>query len=56
MGSEMCIRDRICDGAEIGSFGEVSPKVLSEFGLRTPINGGEFDVVALSRAAPDPIL
>ena len=46
----------ICDGVEIGSFGEVSPKVLSEFGLRTPINGGEFDVAALSRIAPDPIL
>ena len=46
----------ICDGVEIGSFGEVSPKVLSEFGLRTPINGGELDVAALSRIAPDPIL
>ena len=41
---------------EIGAFGEVSPKVLNEFGLRTPINGGEFDVAALSKIAPDSIL
>ena len=44
------------EGKEIGSFGEVSPKVLNEFGLRSPINAGEFDVVALSQIAPDPIL
>jgi len=44
------------EGREIGSFGEVSPKVLNEFGLKSPINAGEFDVVALSRIAPDSIL
>ena len=44
------------EGREIGSFGEVSPKVLNEFGLKSPINAGEFDVVALSQIAPDSIL
>ncbi|MEE3269763.1 MAG: phenylalanine--tRNA ligase subunit beta [Candidatus Thermoplasmatota archaeon] len=44
------------EGVEIGSFGEISPKVLHEFGLRSPVNAGEFDVEALNRLAPDPIL
>ncbi|MFL2493524.1 MAG: phenylalanine--tRNA ligase subunit beta [Candidatus Thalassarchaeum sp.] len=44
------------EGLEIGSFGEISPKVLNEFGLRSPVNAGEFDVEALNRLAPDPIL
>ncbi len=44
------------EGDEIGSFGEVSPHVLNEFGLRSPVNGGELDIAALSRVAPNPIL
>ena len=44
------------EGAEIGSFGEISPRVLDEFGLRSPVNAGEFDVEGLNRLAPDPIL
>ena len=44
------------EGTKIGSFGEVSPQVLNEFGLRSPVNGGELDVAALSRIVPDPIL
>jgi len=44
------------EGFEVGSFGEISPKVLHEFGLRSPVNAGEFDVEALNRLAPDPIL
>ena len=43
------------EGVEIGSFGEISPKVLHEFGLRSPVNAGEFDVGALSRLVPDSI-
>lgn len=44
------------DGVEVGSFGEISPEVLNKFGLRSPVNAGEFDVEVLSRIAPDPIL
>ncbi len=44
------------EGREVGSFGEVSPKVLNEFGLKSPINAGEFDVDVLSQIAPDSIL
>ena len=43
------------EGVEIGSFGEISPRVLHEFGLRSPVNAGEFDVESLNRLAPDSI-
>nr|MCS5555290.1 hypothetical protein [Arenicellales bacterium] len=41
---------------EIGQFGEVDPAVSHEFGLRSPIQAGEFDIDAISRLIPDPVL
>ena len=40
---------------EIGEFGEVSPEVMSLFGLRTPIHAGEFDIDIISKMVKDPI-
>ena len=40
---------------EIGEFGEVSPEVMSLFGLRTPIHAGEFDIDIISNMVKDPI-
>ena len=42
-------------GQEIGEFGEVSPEVMSLFGLRSPIHAGEFDVDMISKTVKDPI-
>lgn len=39
----------------IGCFGEIDPAVSSTFDLRVPLNGGEIDVDALIRVAPDPV-
>ena len=41
---------------EIGQFGEIDPAVSREFGLRSPIQAGEFDIDAISRLIPDPVL
>jgi len=41
---------------EIGQFGEIDPAVSHEFGLRSPIQAGEFDIDAISRLIPDPVL
>lgn len=46
----------LIDGQEVGQFGEVDPLVSSEFGLRAPIQAGEFDVERLARLIPDPVL
>ena len=46
----------IIDGAEVGQFGEIDPGVSNEFGLKSPIHAGEFDVERLARAIPDPVL
>ena len=46
----------LLDGVEIGQFGEVDPAVSSEFGLRVPIQAGDFDIDALGRIIPDPVL
>ena len=46
----------IIDGIEVGQIGEIDPKVSFEFGLKVPIQAGEFDVDALGRAIPDPLL
>ncbi len=40
----------------VGEFGEIDPTVSEKFGLKVPIQGGEFDVGALSSAIPDPLL
>ena len=40
---------------EIGEFGEVSPDVMSSFGLRVPIHAGEFDIDIISKMVKDPI-
>jgi len=43
-------------GVEVGQIGEIDPTVSSKFGLKVPIHAGEFDVDALGRAIPDPVL
>ena len=43
-------------GEEIGQIGEIDPAVASEFGLRVPIQAGDFDIDALGRLIPDPVL
>ena len=39
----------LVSGEEVGQIGEIDPVVASEFGLRVPIQAGEFDVDALGR-------
>ncbi len=46
----------LVSGEEVGQFGELDPAVGSEFGLRVPIQAGDFDIDALGRAIPDPVL
>jgi len=46
----------IVGGEEVGQFGELDPEVSNEFGLKSPIHGGEFDVERLARIIPDPVL
>ena len=41
---------------EVGQIGEIDPKVSFEFGLRVPIQAGEFDVDALGRKISDPVI
>ena len=50
-GARMLIGD-----IELGTFGEIDPKISALFGLKVPIHAGEFDVQALSNAIPDPLL
>jgi phenylalanyl-tRNA synthetase beta chain len=50
-GARIKIDDRI-----IGEFGEVDPVVSEKFELSVPMHGGEFDLEALLRAIPDPVL
>ena len=45
----------LIEECEIGEFGEVSPDVMSLFGLRTPIHAGEFDIDVISKIIKDPI-
>ncbi len=45
----------LIEGHEIGEFGEVSPDVMSLFGLRTPIHAGEFDIDVISKMIKDPV-
>lgn len=46
----------IVAGEEVGQFGEIDPAVGAEFGLKVPIQAGEFDINALGRAISDPVL
>ncbi len=46
----------IVAGEEVGQFGELDPSVGAEFGLRVPIQAGDFDIDALGRTIPDPVL
>jgi phenylalanyl-tRNA synthetase beta chain len=46
----------IVEGEWVGCCGEIDPAVSELFGLKVPIHCGEFDVEALSRLIPDPIL
>ena len=45
----------LIENHEIGEFGEVSPEVMSSFGLRTPIHAGEFDIDVISKIVKDPV-
>ncbi len=40
----------------VGEFGEIDPAISEKFGLKVPIQAGEFDVEALSSSIPDPLL
>ena len=46
----------LVSGEELGEFGEVDPSVGLEFGLKSPIHAGEFDVAAAGRLIPKPVL
>lgn len=46
----------IINKIEVGQIGEIDPKVSFEFGLKVPIQAGEFDVDALGRTIPDPVI
>ncbi|MAD56690.1 MAG: phenylalanine--tRNA ligase subunit beta [Euryarchaeota archaeon] len=46
----------IIGDTEVGQIGEIDPKVSFEFGLRVPIQAGEFDVDALGRTISDPVI
>ncbi|MDG1525778.1 MAG: phenylalanine--tRNA ligase subunit beta [Candidatus Thalassarchaeaceae archaeon] len=43
-------------GEWVGCCGEIDPAISELFGLKVPIHCGEFDVDALGRLIPDPIL
>jgi phenylalanyl-tRNA synthetase beta chain len=43
-------------GEIVGTFGEIDPVVGDSFELRVPIQAGEFDIEALGRLIPDPVL
>lgn len=41
---------------ELGTFGEIDPRVSEIYGLKVPIHAGDFDLSALAEAIPDPLL
>ena len=43
-------------GEIVGTIGEIDPVVGDSFELRVPIQAGEFDIEALGRLIPDPVL
>ena len=46
----------LVDGQWVGCFGEIDPAVSEKFGLKVPIQAGEFDVDKIAGIIPDPIL
>ena len=46
----------LISGEELGQFGEIDPAVGYEFGLKSPIHAGEFDIEASGRMIPRPVL
>jgi len=46
----------LISGEELGQFGEIDPAVGYEFGLKSPIHAGEFDIEASGRLIPKPVL
>jgi len=46
----------LISGEELGQFGEIDPVVGYEFGLKSPIHAGEFDIEASGRLIPRPVL
>ena len=46
----------MASGTEIGQFGEIDPAVSHEFGLRSPIHAGEFDIEAVGRLSTRAVL
>ena len=45
----------VVSGEELGQFGEIDPAVGHEFGLRSPIHAGEFDIEVASRLIQRPV-
>ncbi len=41
---------------EIGQFGEIDPLVSFEFGLKSPIHAGEFDIDKIRKISKDPLV
>jgi phenylalanyl-tRNA synthetase beta chain len=46
----------LISGEELGQFGEIDPAVGYEFGLRSPLHAGEFDIETSGRMIPSPVL
>jgi phenylalanyl-tRNA synthetase beta subunit len=46
----------LVSGEELGQFGEIDPAVSQEFGLRSPIHAGEFDIEAAGRLISGPVV
>ena len=46
----------IIRGIEIGQFGEIDPKVSNNFGLRSPIHAGEFDIEKIKEVSVDSLI
>ena len=45
----------IVNGEHVGCFGEMDPAVSSQYELKVPLNGAEFDIQALQSVLPDPV-
>jgi phenylalanyl-tRNA synthetase beta subunit len=46
----------IVRGIEIGQFGEIDPRVSINFGLRSPIHAGEFDIEKIKDISADSLI
>ena len=45
----------VINDVHVGCFGEMDPAVSAQYELRVPLNGAEFDIVALQSVLPDPV-